>query len=398
MSSGLLLAGVRLADGRLVDILCEGGRIARIGSTGAVDATGCEIEALGGALLLPGLVEGHIHLDKTLLGRHWVPHREGPGVAQRIAREKELRAELRGPSLERARALLERVVAHGTTHLRSHVDIDAEVGLRGVEMLLSLREQVRHLAQIQLVAFPQSGVVTHPGAVELLNEALSLGVEAIGGLDPAGFDGDVEGQLAAVFGLAERHGAMVDIHLHDGGELGAFELRRIAAWTEAAGLQGRVAVSHAYALGEIAPATLGPTAAALARAGVAIMTSGPGSEPMPPVRLLSEAGILVFAGSDNIRDAWSPLGNGDALETAARIAWRQGFATDAELELALALVTANPAKVLGLDGYGLHEGATADLVAVGVEGGVPEAVAAHPSRALVVKAGRIVARNGRLVD
>jgi cytosine/creatinine deaminase len=397
MSDRLLLSGARLPDGRLADVLCGAGRIARIGASGTIDSTGCEILQLEGALLLPGLIEGHIHLDKTLLGARWVPHREGHGVAQRIAREKEIRSELRGPSPERARTLLDRVVAQGTTRLRSHVDVDAEVGLRGVEMLLTLREQVRHLADIQLVAFPQSGVVTHPGAAELLNEALSLGVEAIGGLDPAGFDGDIEGQLAAVFGLAERHGSMVDIHLHDPGELGAFELRRIAAWTEATSLQGQVAVSHAYCLGQLEPASLARTAEALARAAVAIMSNGPGAVTMPPVRYLTEAGVTVFAGSDNIRDAWSPLGNGDALATAARIAWRQDFATDRDLELAFALVTSHAAKVLGDTDYGLHEGAAADLVAVRAEAGVPEAVAAHPTRVLVVKAGRIVAREGRLV-
>ena len=126
------------------------------------------------------------------------------------------------------------------------------------------------------------------------------------------------------------------------------------------------------------------------------MTNGPGPVPMPPVRRLAEAGVAVFAGSDNIRDAWSPLGDGDPLSTAARIAWRQGFASDQDLELAFALVTGNAARVLGAEGYGLHERAAADLVAVRVEAGVPEAVAAHPPRALVVKGGRVVAREGRL--
>jgi len=396
VSGALLLADAKLADGRHVDVLCENGRVARLAPAGTLGASAAAVEQLGGALLLPGLVEGHIHLDKTLLGVGWIPNRPGGSVAERIAREKELRAELGGPSPERARRLAERVAAFGTTRLRSHVDIDAEVGLRGVEMLLALREEVRHLLDVQLVAFPQSGLVTHKGAAELMAEALRLGVEVVGGLDPAGIDGDVEGQLGAVFGLAERSGAMVDIHLHDFGELGAFELRRIAAWTRSTGLGGRVAVSHAFALGMVDEATFAATAAALAEAGVAIMTNGPGPVPMPPVRQLTEAGVVVFAGSDNIRDAWSPLGDGDPLSTAARIAWRQGFASDQDLELAFALVTGNAARVLGVEGYGLHEGAAADLVAVRVEAGVPEAVAAHPPRALVVKGGRVVARDGRL--
>jgi cytosine/creatinine deaminase len=395
----LLLAGGRLADGRLADALCEAGRVVRLVAPGAVEPPpGAVVEDLRGALLLPGLVEGHVHLDKTLLGAPggWAPHRPGASVAERIAREKEVRAELGGPSRDRARALLERLVAAGSTLVRSHVDLDAEVGLRGVETLLGLREEARHLADVQLVAFPQSGLVSHRGAAELVEEALRQGVEVVGGLDPAGIDGDVEGQLGTVFGLAERFGAMVDIHLHDPGELGAFELRRIAALTRASGLGGRVAVSHAFALGGVDDAALAATAEALAEAGVAVMTNGPGPVPMPPVRRLTEAGVLVFAGSDNVRDAWSHLGDGDPLSTANRIAWRQGFATDRDLDLAFALVSANAARALGVEGYGLREGAPADLVAVRAEAGVPEAVAARPPRALVVKAGRVVAREGRL--
>jgi cytosine/creatinine deaminase len=395
----LLLAGGRLADGRPADALCEAGRIARLAAPGSFEPPpGAVVEDLRGALLLPGLVEGHVHLDKTLLGAPagWIPHRPGASVPERIAREKEVRAELGGPSRERALALLGRLVAAGSTLVRSHVDLDAEVGLRGVETLLALREEARHLADVQLVAFPQSGLVTHRGAAELVEEALRLGVEVVGGLDPAGIDGDVEGQLGTVFGLAERFGAMVDIHLHDPGELGAFELRRIAAVTRAAGLGGRVAVSHAFALGAVDDAVFAATAAALAEAGVAVMTNGPGPAPMPPVRRLTEAGVLVFAGSDNIRDAWSPLGDGDPLSTAHRIAWRQGLATDRDLDLAFALVSAHAATALGAEGYGLREGGPADLVAVRADAGVPEAVAARPPRALVVKAGRVVAREGRL--
>jgi cytosine deaminase len=398
----LLLAGGRLADGRPADVLCEAGRVARLTAPGAVGdpPPGAVVERLDGALLLPGLVEGHVHLDKTVLGAPggWVPHRPGGTVAERIAREKEVRAELGGPSKDRARRLLERLAAFGSTLVRSHVDLDAEVGLRGLEALLALREEVRHLADIQLVAFPQSGLVSHRGAAELVEEALRLGVEVVGGLDPAGIDGDVEGQLGTVFGLAERFGAMVDIHLHDPGELGAFELRRIAAMTRAAGLAGRVAVSHAFALGALDEPAFAATAAALAEAGVAVMTNGPGPVPMPPVRRLAEGGVLVFAGSDNIRDAWSPLGDGDPLSTAGRIAWRQGFATDRDLELAFALVSGNAARALGAEGHGLREGAAADLVALRADAGVPEAVAARPPRALVVKAGRVIAREGRLVE
>ena len=121
--------------------------------------------------------------------------------------------------------------------------------------------------------------------------ALKAGADLVGGLDPAGFDGDVMGQLDIVFGLAERFGKEIDIHLHDGGETGAAELRDIAERTIAAGMQGRVAVSHAFALGSIAPDLFEKTADALARAEVAIMTSCPPSASAPPVKALRERGV-----------------------------------------------------------------------------------------------------------
>jgi cytosine/adenosine deaminase-related metal-dependent hydrolase len=357
---------------------------------------GAERVALDGALVLPGLVDGHIHLDKTFLGLPWRSHRPDATVTGRIAEEKAERRAIAEPLAERARRLVGHVAARGTTALRSHVDVDPEIGLSSLEALLALRQQVAGLVTIQICVFPQSGVLRAPGTAELMEAAIRAGADVVGGLDPAGIDEDIEGQLAIVFGIAERHGAPIDIHLHDPGELGAFELRRIAARTRAAGMQGRVAVSHAFALGVVADGTLARTAADLAEAGVAIMTNGPGPEQIPPIKRLVAEGVAVFVGSDNIRDAWSPYGNGDMLERARLVGYRSALLTDDELRLALALVTAAPARVMGLAEPRVAEGAPADLVAVTAPH-VPEAVAGAPPRRLVVKAGRVIAREGALV-
>ncbi|NKC32672.1 amidohydrolase [Falsiroseomonas selenitidurans] len=386
----LVLADVRLA-GMAVDIGLRDGRIARIAASGTLG--GRAVEPGGGRLVLPGLVDGHIHLDKTFLGLPWQPHRPDDSVAGRIALEKAQLAAIAEPMALRARRLVDHVAARGTTMLRSHVDVDRDGGLAGLVALLELREAVAHLVGIQIVAFPQCGVLAH---AEVLAAAVAAGADVVGGLDPAGIDEDIEAQLAIVFGIAERHGVPVDIHLHDPGELGAFELRRIAARTRAAGMQGRVVVSHAFALGQVEDRTLGRTAAALAEADVAIMTNGPGPEAMPPVKRLVAEGVSVFVGSDNIRDAWSPYGDGDMLARARLVGYRAGLLTDAELHLALDLVTSAPARAMGLPRPMLAEGAAADLVLVAATQ-VPEAIATAPPRALVVKAGRIVARAGALV-
>ena len=396
MTLPLVLADAVLATGRRVDVWIADGKIAALQDAGTTAAHGVECVALGGALLLPGLVDGHIHLDKTLLGLPFIPHIPGDSVPERVAAEKELRRSLTMPVEQRATKLVAQVVASGTTAMRSHVDIDDQERLAGLHALLKVREAARAHVDIQIVAFPQSGIVTLPGAADLLDNAVRDGAELVGGLDPAGFDHDVDGHLDVVFGIAERRGAGIDIHLHDFGPLGCSELRRIAERTGASGLGGKVAVSHAYALGDVDQAEFGRTADALAKSGVAIMTNGAGPVPMPPVKRLVEAGVVVFTGSDNIRDAWAPYGNGDMLERAMLVGYRNGLNSDTDLALALDLATGNAARVLGLEDYGLRVGAPADLVAVPA-GSTPEAVVAHPPRTLVVKRGRVVAQNGKLV-
>ncbi|MCW6506446.1 amidohydrolase family protein [Lichenifustis flavocetrariae] len=393
----LWLSDARLPDGRSVDVAIAHERILALLPHGEAPRS-ADVAALDcrGGLLAPSFVEGHIHLDKTLLGLPLIPHRPGATVAERIRNEKDLRATLSLSIEERGGRLVEQVVSFGTGALRTHVDIDTETNLSGLEAVLRLKAACSDLVDMQIVAFPQSGILRDPGTADLLAAALDSGADLVGGLDPAGIDNDVEGHLDAVFALAQRKGRGVDIHLHDPGPLGAYELRAVAARTLAAGLQGRVAVSHAYALGAIDDADFDRTAEALARAGVAIMTNAPGVGPMPPVLRLAAAGVTVFAGSDNIRDAWWPYGDGDMLDRANVIGYRQGFYTNPDLAHAFAMVTEVPARVLGREAYGISEGQAADLVLI-PSSSVPEAVLDRPRRRTVIKRGRIVVRDGELL-
>lgn len=391
----LTLADALLADGRRVDVDLAEGRIAAVRTAGSQHQPGAATLPCAGRLLVPSFVEGHIHLDKTLLGLPLIPHRPGASVADRIRAEKDLRATLPLSVEERGGRLIEQIAAFGTGALRTHVDIDTEVGLSGLDAVLRLKQRYRDLVDVQVVAFPQSGILRDPGTAALLAAALGAGADLVGGLDPAGIDGDISGHLGAVFGIAERGGAGIDIHLHDPGPLGAFELRDIAARTAAAGLHGRVAVSHAYALGAIEEPEFGRTAEALARAGVAIMTNAPGTGPMPPVLRLRAAGVTVFAGSDNIRDAWWPYGDGDMLDRAGVIGYRQGFFTNDDLAHAFAMVTTLPAAVLGFEACGFAPGDGADLVLLPAAS-VAEAVLDRPRTRTVIKRGHVVAERGTL--
>jgi cytosine/creatinine deaminase len=385
----MILANARLPHGGLADVEIADGLIVAARAPGTAARAGERID-LAGKLVAPAFVDGHVHLDKTHWGAPRLAHVEGRSVRERIAAERARRHRVALPIEARASALIRALIANGTTRARSHVDIDNDVGLANLEAVLEVREAFSAQIDIQLVAFPQSGVVTEKGAPDLLAAALKAGADLVGGLDPAGFDGDVKGQLDIVFGLAERFGKGVDIHLHDGGETGAAELCDIAERTIAAGMQGRVAISHAFALGTISPSLFEETADRLARAEIAIMTSCPPSAPVPPVRALRERGVTVFAGSDNIRDSWSPFGDGDMLRRAAIIAERHEMFTEPELEHAFALATSEADKALGDPRRGLHAGALADLVALEAAS-IADAVVERPARSLVMRAGRIAA-------
>ncbi|MCC8966767.1 amidohydrolase family protein [Bradyrhizobium sp. Pear76] len=397
MPSDRLFTNARLSDGTRRDMMVRGGRIVAIEATAARPA-GVEIVDLGNALVVPGFVEGHIHLDTSFYGDTWRPHRpctNGFDVHERVAFQAENLAAA-APMAERARNQLNLCIGHGTTQMRSHVMVDGSVGLKSLETSLGVRDEYKHLIDIQLVAFPQSGILSSPGTPQLLDEAIKLGANAVGGLDPASFDRDVEGHLNVVFGVAQKHSVDVDIHLHDGGMLGAFEVEQIAARTRALGMQGRVAVSHAYGLGDIPADALKKTADILARSGVSIMTNAPGSRPFPPVAMLRKAGVTVFSGNDNIRDSWWPYGDGDMLGRAMMIGYRSGFYTDEELAITFDMVTAAGAKALRLDDYGLHVGAKADFVTLNAVH-IQEAVVARPSGRSVYKGGALVARDNRVV-
>ena len=397
MAFDTIFLNARFDGGSRHHIAVKDGRIAAI-MPADQRPTGTETIDLGNALVVPGFVEGHIHLDTSFYGDAWRPHKPctaGFNVHERVAFQAE-NMDAAAPMDVRARNQLDLCIGHGTTQMRSHVMVDGSVGLKSLETILRVREEYKGLIDIQLVAFPQSGILSSPGTPQLLDEAIRLGANVVGGLDPASFDRDVEGHLDVVFGVANRHGVDVDIHLHDMGTLGAFEIEQIAARTRALGMEGRVAVSHAYGLGDISPDYLKKIADVLARSGVAIMTNAPGARPFPPILALRNAGVTVFSGNDNIRDSWWPYGDGDMLRRATTLGYRSGFNIDEELRAAFDVVTASGAKALRLEGYGLRIGAKADFVALNAEH-VPEAVVAAPQGRSVYKDGRLVAANGRMV-
>ena len=391
----ILLKNLRPLGQETCDMEVRAGRIARIGKDLA--APDLPVEDCGGALALPGLVEAHTHLDKSLWGMGWREHQAGPSLRDKIDNERKLRKEWNiDPYRQSMRqALLS--LGHGSTAIRSHVDIDTDCGLAGIEGVARTREELAGQIDIEIVAFPQSGLMSRPGTLELMERALQGPADVVGGLDPCGIDADPKGQLDAVFALAEKYGKPIDIHLHEPGELGAFSMEMILDRTRAHGMQGRVTISHAFCLGMPDRDRARALVAELAEAQVHIATVATPSRPVPLAEDLRVAGGVLCAGSDGIRDTWGPYGNADMLERAMLLGLRNNLRADRDVEHAFWCCSGAGARVMGLAGHGITEGCTADLVLVEAET-VTHAVVSHPPRRLVLKAGRIVARDGKAVQ
>lgn len=389
----LLLKDARLwgREGR-TDLRIEDGRIAAVGE--ALEAEGAQVEDLEGAVVIPGLVDSHAHVDKTLWGGPWVPRTAGPGLAAAIAYGAERRTEFGVPNPDFITALLTNMVVSGTTHARSHVDVDPGIGIGAVHAVREAAARLDGRIEVELVAFPQTGILVSPGTADLMEEALKAGVKSVGGIDPAGFDGDAETHLDLVFALAEKYGAEIDIHLHDGGDLGIAEFDLIIERTRALGYAGKVTISHAFALCDADDATRARLIADLAELRIGLTSVAP--RQILPLRELDAAGVTMGIGNDGVRDLWSPYGTGDMLQRTQWFARNAGFSKDADIELALEAATFGGARLLGLEGYGLAAGDNADLVAL-VGRNPAEAVLEHHKRKLVVKNGRVVARDGILV-
>ncbi|HUG14395.1 MAG TPA: amidohydrolase family protein [Thermomicrobiales bacterium] len=389
----IFIQNVRPLNGDPIDLRIADGLIAEAGPNLPHGPDEVIIDG-GGRLLFPSFVDAHAHMDKTLLGMGWHRNEVGPSLLDKIENERAVRRERDIDYHEQTLRQARLAIAVGTTHIRTFVDIDTEHGLAGFEGVMRTREEMRDALDIQVVAFPQSGMLARPGTVELLERALEEGAHVIGGLDPSTIDRDPKGHLDAIFGMAERFDVDVDIHLHEPGELGAFSVELIAERTRVLGWQGRVVISHAFCLGGVDDAHYGRLVDLLLENDIAIMSHGPsGSVPIPPLKRLREAGVRMCTGNDGIRDAWGPLNMPDMLLRTFLVAYRNNLRRDDEIELVLDIATHGGARVIGAQVYGLRPGCAADFVLVDGETHV-EAVIERPARWLVVKRGRIVAREG----
>ncbi len=391
--SDLLIRNIRPMAGKPVDMLIRGGRIAAIGT--GLTADDAAVEDGRGHIAIPSLVDAHTHLDKTTWGMGWYAGRKGGSLQDLIDNERNSRIPLGLDVHRQSMRHAIRLAENGAGHIRSHVDVDTDHGLSLLEGKMATRDALKGVIDIQIVAFPQSGLMVRPGTYELLDAALAAGADIVGGLDPSSMDRDPKGSLDAVFALAEKHGKPIDIHLHEYGDLGAFTLELILARTRAHGMQGLVGVSHCFCMGSDDPGQNARLMDEVAQADVRIFSTGHPSAQVPSLQAMRKAGIKVGLGCDGIRDTWGPWGQPDMLHRARIVGMKNGMRRDDELELLLDCVSRGGAEAIGIPGYDLAIGAVADLTLVAGET-LAHVVVEEVVRPLVVKAGRVVARDGAL--
>ncbi|GAA1941168.1 amidohydrolase family protein [Microbacterium aoyamense] len=369
-------------------------RIAADGTWGAVEPASAAAIAQGeidgrGRLALPGLLNVHAHVDKSWWGHPWQSYGGAGGTEGRIRHERARRDELGIPGLDVTRNVLEQSVRTGTTALRTHVDVDPGIGLRGIEVVREAVAEYDGALHAEIVAFPQDGVLRRDGVVELLRAAAEAGVEHIGGLDPASIDRDPVGQLDALFTIAADTGVGVDIHLHDSADLGAFQIELIIERTQRHGLEGRVNVAHGFAIAEVSPARRQDLLQAMGGLDISMTTVAPLRLPQLPLKEMDAAAVRFGFGTDGIRDLWSPYGTGDLLGIAWQYARSSGIVRDEDLFRVAELASSAAASFVGRQAHDLVAGAPADLVLLDAENPM-DAIVRTPPRELVLGRGRVL--------
>ncbi|PTT20199.1 N-isopropylammelide isopropylaminohydrolase [Microbacterium sp. HMWF026] len=395
--STTVLTDVRPWGGPLADVVLEDGLISGIHPAGTATVEPDATTVAGrGRLLLPSFADVHVHLDSTRIGLPFRPHTGVPGVWGMMLNDRENWRRAEQSMQHRVATTLESAIARGTTQVRTYAQVDVDAGMERLDAVLAAREANLDRCEVEIIAFPQAGLLREAGSIEALDEAMGRGADVVGGIDPCALDRDPVRHLDAVFEIAERHGAPVDIHLHEPDQLAKFSTELIIERTRALDMRGRVTVSHGYGLAGLPEAELRALLEHFRELGISMATVAPRS-PLP-TRLLDEYGIALGLGQDGQRDYWSPYGNTDMLDRTWQLAFTNGFRRDDDIEHCVAIATVGGRAVMGRAAMpargeaqpGLGVGDPADLVVVAGET-VTAAVMDRLSDRTVLFRGTVVA-------
>ena len=391
-----VVRGAMFADGSGPwDVGVAGACVVAIEPTLSTDA---RVLHATGCLLTPGLVETHLHLDKTcILDRCAVSEGSVTEAVRLTAAAK--RDFTPDDVYARGRRTLDRCIGWGTNRIRTHVEVDPVIGMRGFEGVQALARDYAHAVDLELCVFPQEGLLNNPGTDALLVEGLRRGARAIGAVPYC--DTDPRGQIDRIFELAREYDVDIDMHLDMGDTPDGMQVEYVCQKTEEYGWGGRVAVGHVTQMSLVPPVRFAALAATLARAGVAVtilpatdmFLMGRQADHAVPrgvvtAEPLRAAGVLCSVATNNVLNPFTPYGDANLLRMANLYANVCHVARPDALAACLDMVTGGAARLLRADGYGIRVGGAADLVLFDAPSGAA-AVAELAQPLWGMKAGRM---------
>ncbi|MGY1616372.1 amidohydrolase family protein [Geodermatophilus sp. SYSU D00691] len=394
----LVVTQARLRSGDVVDVHCDGATVAAVVPTGERPVPpGAEVVAADGGLVTEPFVDAHLHLDKVrtlpLAGDAALRAYTEAGMAGSAA-AIDLASEVkRHYTVERLLPNVRQALAdgarHGVLHVQAFADVDTAAGLVGVEAVLAAKEEFAGRVDVRVVAFPQDGVLRDPGAAELVEQALDLGADVVGGIPwIEATAADQRAHVEWACALAARRGLRVAMLTDDAPDPAYETTGMLAEAMLRHGLTGRGVACHARALGHYDDDRQAAALGLVRRAGLGLVSDPhTGSVALPVERALA-AGVAVALGQDDIEDAFYPFGRHNLLEVAFLAAHLLDMRSGPQQEVLLDLVTTSAARVLGLDGYGLRAGGPADLLVHDATRTV-DLLARHEAPRVVIRAGAV---------
>ena len=386
-------AKTRASKNNLVQIAVQGGKITTIAEK--VDGDAKQVIDAKGNLVTESFVNGHLHLckvytlkmmDDEAIGAYTGESMGGAMTAIELASKVKEKYDEKW-IIKNVRKAVKLANRFGNTHIRAFADTDTTGKLEGVKALLKAREEFKGKVEIQVVAFPQDGVVRDPGAAELVEEALKMGADVVGGIPWIEYtEKDEQAHIDQMFALAKKYNKDISMLVDDAGDPSLKTLEMMAVKTIEMGWQGRVTAQHARAMGLYAEPYYRKIEYLLKKAQIGLVSDTQTGPLYARVKSLYKAGVNVALGQDDIADAYYPYGRNNMLEVAFLASHIMNMVGRDEMEILYDLITTNADKVLNIKNYGLKEGCTADLVVLDAEN-VWEALWSHEAPLYVVKNG-----------
>jgi cytosine/adenosine deaminase-related metal-dependent hydrolase len=367
----------------------EGKIIKQLPSAHAIPDSSDEVFDIKGLLAIPTFKEMHNHLDKTYLSLGWKATKPVENLKERLQFEAEELTDLAPTTKQRAKRMIDEILSNGSTHIRTHVNIDPYIGLKNLEGVIEALEEYKHAVTADIIAFPQHGLL-RDSVPALMREAMRNGATMVGGLDPAGIDRSIEKSLYETMNIAAEFNADVDIHLHDSGHVGTYTIEKWIEMVEESNWQNRTAISHAFCLGDVREVKQAELAERLRENGVDIISTIPLTKSLPPIQLLDDHGVKVHLGCDGFYDSWSPLGHGDILEKVYKYGQVTRKSDELSLRDSLKWITGGTTALTKTGEYKWPK-AEDDASFIFVDAASSaEVVARRPKRVAVMNKGKVV--------